>query len=61
MAEYVFRHRAEYEIPNGIMLLGSYHPSLQNTNTGRLTRDMFLDVFVRARELATRRTAKAAS
>ena len=55
LAEYVFRHRAEYDMPNGITLLGSYHPSLQNTNTGRLTRDMFLDVFVRARQLATRR------
>lgn len=51
-ADYVFRHRAEYEMPNGIVLLGSYHPSLQNTNTGRLTREMFLDVFLRARELA---------
>jgi uracil-DNA glycosylase family 4 len=64
MAEHVFRHRAEYDMPNGITLLGSYHPSLQNTNTGRLTRDMFLDVFVRARDLAIRRTrrpAKAAS
>lgn len=53
--EYVFRHRAEYELPNGVTLLGSYHPSLQNTNTGRLTRPMFLEVFVRARELASAR------
>jgi uracil-DNA glycosylase len=33
-------------------LLGSYHPSLRNTNTGRLNRVMFTRVFVRARELA---------
>jgi uracil-DNA glycosylase len=32
--------------------MASYHPSLQNTNTGRLTRPMFLDIFKRARELA---------
>jgi uracil-DNA glycosylase len=33
-------------------LIASYHPSLQNTNTGKLTRIMFLDVFKRARQLA---------
>jgi uracil-DNA glycosylase family 4 len=55
LSEYPFRHRAEYEMPNGITLLGSYHPSLQNTNTGRLTREMFLDVFLRARQLASQR------
>jgi uracil-DNA glycosylase len=41
-------------MPDGVTLLGSYHPSLQNTNTGRLTREMFLDVFDRARQLASR-------
>ncbi len=55
MADHPFRHSAEYEMPNGITLVGSYHPSLQNTNTGRLTREMFLDIFVRARQLAARR------
>ena len=49
---FVFRHGAEYTLPNGIHLLGSYHPSLRNTNTGRLDRTMFARVFVRARELA---------
>jgi uracil-DNA glycosylase len=47
-----FRHGAEYRLPNGIHLLATYHPSLQNTNTGKLTVPMFLKVFVRARELA---------
>ena len=48
----VFGHGAEYELPGGLMLLASYHPSLQNTNTGKLTRPMFLEVFMRARKLA---------
>jgi uracil-DNA glycosylase len=39
-------------LPNGLHLLGSYHPSLRNTNTGRLNRTMFARVFVRTRELA---------
>jgi uracil-DNA glycosylase family 4 len=49
---YTFRHGAEYLLPDGRHLLGSYHPSLRNTNTGRLNAEMFARVFVRARELA---------
>jgi uracil-DNA glycosylase family 4 len=49
---YTFGHGADYILPNGLRLLGSYHPSLRNTNTGRLNRPMFTRVFVRARELA---------
>ena len=49
---YTFRHGAEYLLPNKITLLGSYHPSLRNTNTGRLNRPMFARVFLRALELS---------
>jgi uracil-DNA glycosylase family 4 len=49
---FLFGHGAEYRLPSGVTLLGSYHPSLRNTNTGRLNRPMFLRVFVRAMELA---------
>jgi uracil-DNA glycosylase family 4 len=49
-----FRHGGEWEIAPGKYLLTSYHPSLQNTNTGRLTKDMFLAIFDRARELAAK-------
>ena len=49
---YAFRHGAEYTLPNGLNVIASYHPSLQNTNTGKLTRPMFLAVFKRARQLA---------
>jgi uracil-DNA glycosylase len=48
----VFGHGAQYTLANGIVLLGSYHPSLRNTNTGRLNRPMFARVFVRAMEAA---------
>jgi uracil-DNA glycosylase family 4 len=51
-AGFEFRHGAEYAMPGGITLLASYHPSLQNTNTGKLTRAMFLDGFERARQAA---------
>jgi uracil-DNA glycosylase family 4 len=51
-SDYTFGHSAEYLLPNGLHLLGSYHPSLRNTNTGKLNRAMFARIFVRARELA---------
>ena len=46
-----FRHGAEYRLPNGLHLLATYHPSLQNTNTGKLTAPMFLKVFTYVRVL----------
>jgi uracil-DNA glycosylase family 4 len=49
---YLFAHGAEATLPNGLQVIASYHPSLQNTNTGKLTRAMFLEVFERAKVLA---------
>jgi uracil-DNA glycosylase family 4 len=53
-AAYLFGHGANYKLPNGVTLLASYHPSLQNTNTGKLTEKMFLEIFRKARELTQR-------
>jgi uracil-DNA glycosylase len=47
-----FAHGAEFTLPSGLVAIASYHPSLQNTNTGKLTRPMLLKVFRRARKLA---------
>ena len=44
-----FGHGSEFAMANGPTLLGCYHPSRQNTNTGRLTPRMMDAVFRRAR------------
>ena len=50
-ADYPFGHAAEHELAEGLLLLDSYHCSRYNTNTRRLTEEMFRAVFARAREL----------
>jgi len=46
-----FGHLAEHRMPDGRILIDSYHCSRYNQNTGRLTTEMFEAVFARAAEL----------
>ena len=49
---YTFAHAASYQMPNSVTLLASYHPSNQNTATGKLTAKMFEQVFRKAKRIA---------
>jgi uracil-DNA glycosylase family 4 len=46
-----FGHGALYQLDNGMWLVCAYHPSQQNTLTGKLTVKMFDEIWAKAREL----------
>jgi uracil-DNA glycosylase len=46
-----FAHGIQHNAGDGKILLASYHPSRQNTNTGRLTWDMWLCIFKKTRRI----------
>jgi uracil-DNA glycosylase len=47
-----FGHLVEVTTSDGLVVIGCYHPSQQNTFTGKLTEPMLDSVFARAREAA---------
>ncbi len=53
-ADYRFGHLAEHRLPDGRVLIDSYHCSRYNQNTGKLTPEMFRAVFARALEVRAR-------
>jgi uracil-DNA glycosylase len=54
-SQFAFGHDLEHVIaPHLPVLISSYHPSQQNTSTGKLTAEMLHDVFARARRLSHR-------
>jgi uracil-DNA glycosylase len=50
-AVWKFAHGAEFQFPDGTWLVCSYHPSQQNTSTGKLTVSMFDQIWKKARNL----------
>lgn len=54
-SDYAFGHAAEHAVSGGRMLIDSYHCSRYNTQTRRLTEEMFESVFARAAALLSRK------
>jgi uracil-DNA glycosylase family 4 len=55
-SDFVFAHNTEHRTgPGQPLLISSFHPSQQNTSTGKLTEAMFRAVFLRARQLLDRK------
>jgi uracil-DNA glycosylase family 4 len=50
-AAFAFGHNVEHRIQGSPVLISSYHPSQQNTSTGKLTAEMLHQVFARARRV----------
>lgn len=50
-SDMIFGHGITAQLPSGIWLICSYHPSQQNTQTGKLTAPMFDDIWQKARDL----------
>jgi uracil-DNA glycosylase len=50
-SQHKFTHGASFELTSDIKLISSYHCSRYNTNTRRLTNEMFFDVFREIREI----------
>ncbi len=51
-SRYTFAHGAEHRLPDGLAMVDTYHSSRLNTNTGRLTEAMFVDVMAKAKAAA---------
>ncbi|MBH9537760.1 uracil-DNA glycosylase [Novosphingopyxis sp. YJ-S2-01] len=51
LADFPFGHNRSHTLPDGRILIDSYHCSRYNTNTGRLTPEMFEAVFEQAKDL----------
>ncbi len=52
LSAHPFTHGGEHALPDGVTLVDTYHCSRYNTNTGRLTEDMFRRIVLRCKALA---------
>ena len=50
--KFVFKHGKTQQLPNGLIILPSYHPSPRNVNTKLISNKMMVNVFKKAKKLA---------
>ena len=50
--KFIFKHGKIQTLPNGLIILSSYHPSPRNVNTKLISNKMMVDLFKKAKKLA---------
>jgi len=50
--KFIFKHGKTYLLPNGLIILSSYHPSPRNVNTKLISKKMMVNLFKKAKNLA---------
>mgnify|MGYP001182472791 FL=1 len=50
--KFIFKHGKTYLLPNGLIILSSYHPSPRNVNTKLISKKMMISLFKKAKKLA---------
>ena len=50
--KFIFKHGNSYLLPNGLIILSSYHPSPRNVNTKLISNKMMVNLFKKAKKLA---------
>ncbi len=51
--KFIFKHNKIHKLPNGLIILSSYHPSPRNVNTKLISEKMMIKLFKKAKRLAT--------
>ena len=51
--KFIFKHNKTHKLPNGLIILSSYHPSPRNVNTKLISEKMMINLFKKAKRLAT--------
>ena len=51
--KFIFKHNKIHKLPNGLIILSSYHPSPRNVNTKLISEKMMIKLFEKAKKLAT--------
>ena len=51
--KFIFKHNKIHKLPNGLIILSSYHPSPRNVNTKLISQKMMIELFKKAKRLAT--------
>ncbi len=51
--KFIFKHNKTHKLPNGLIILSSYHPSPRNVNTKLISERMMIELFNKAKRLAT--------